>query len=217
MERVALWISGYFSTSHNTSLFLSTHQGHIPLSFSLSLSDALSIHCFGRGGVTLSPGGVNIRRITFSTPISHIHTHFQHRHTHTFRYIYTLSLVPRWFFFSLNEFYHIYIFAQKWFLNSFTLFPFFFFFYRCLCLQTLCYLSLHVCTSLPFLSLGCLNIFWFFGCYFFSVHLFLFLDLMHGSQNSQRWECFWCCQSLSSAVKKPPKYQPCIMQILHIF
>lgn len=169
MERVALWISGYFSTSHNTSLFLSTHQGHIPLSFSLSLSDALSIHCFGRGGVTLSPGGVNIRRITFSTPISHIHTHFQHRHTHTFRYIYTLSLVPRWFFFSLNEFYHIYIFAQKWFLNSFTLFPFFFFFLPLLML-TNPLLSFSTRMHLPALSFSWLSqyllVFWllFFLC-----------------------------------------------------
>lgn len=41
-------------------------------------------------------------------------------------------------------------------------------------------------------------------CLFLSVHLFLylFLDLMDGSQNSQRWERFWCCQSLFSTVKK---------------
>lgn len=82
--------SGYFSTSHNTSLFLSTHRGTHP---SLSPSDARSIHRFGRGGVTLSPGGVNSRRITFSTPISHVHSHLHTFSTHTYalRYLDTVS------------------------------------------------------------------------------------------------------------------------------
>lgn len=105
---------------HTTPLFSCQHTGDTSLSLILPLSDALSIHRFGRGGVTLSPGGVNSWRITFSTPISHVHTHFQHTHSGT--YICCLLSWDESFSRLMNLTTCIY--ALKWFLNVLRLFQF---------------------------------------------------------------------------------------------
>ncbi len=159
------WPSGYFSTSHNTSLFLSTHRGHIPLSPSPSLWRSFHPSLRPRRCHIITWRCKQPKNYLFQTDFSHTHTHTHTHtlpaHTHSGTYITCLLSWDESFSRSMNL--TTYIFALKWFLNVLLLIPILL--YHCLYLEILVCLSLYVCTSLSLLSPGCLTIFGF--------HLFL--------------------------------------------